>query len=87
MEETNQKQIRRTNNSSAFYFIEPESGSDANETAMKLMQVNGVREVHITEGAYGFIVKAKAEHAKELQLQLPKSMKVQSAASHCRYSK
>ncbi len=41
-----------------FYLVNPKEGTDANEIAKKLLNFNGVKEVYITEGAHGFVVKA-----------------------------
>ena len=43
-----------------FYFIKPVPGNDADSLASMLLLLEGVEEVHITEGEYGLIVKAKA---------------------------
>jgi hypothetical protein len=43
----------------AFYLIEPRDNSDADRFARKLIASKHVKEVYVTEGACGFIVKAK----------------------------
>jgi hypothetical protein len=43
----------------AFYLIEPRDNSDADRFARKLIASKHVKEVYVTEGAYGFIVKAR----------------------------
>jgi DNA-binding Lrp family transcriptional regulator len=42
------------------YLMNPKSGSAACEIAEKLMKISAVEEVLVTEGDYGFMVKAKA---------------------------
>ena len=42
-----------------FYFIKPVPGNDAGSLANMLLLLKGVEEVHITDGEYGLIVKAR----------------------------
>lgn len=59
-----------------FYLVNPQSGASASKTAAKLMKISGVSEVIITEGRYGFIVRAQAETA-------PQGRRVYSAIQSC----
>lgn len=80
-------EIRRSANAVEFYFIEPGIGANADDIAMRLIRLSCVKEVHITEGACGFVVKAKQRNAGELAAKISKQMKIQIATSHCRYTK
>ena len=42
-----------------FYFIEPRENADADLLAEKLISLKPVEEVFLTDGDYGFIVKAR----------------------------
>jgi len=54
----NRKGIRRIANGYHYFFVKPNSKENVHETAEKLMGIKSVREVAITEGHFGFIVKA-----------------------------
>jgi hypothetical protein len=46
-----------------FYFVRPAENRDARSIASKLASLDGIREVYMTEGKYGFVVKAvEAKH-------------------------
>lgn len=42
-----------------FFFLKPISNLNADELSSKLLGVEGIEEVYITEGDYGFLVKAR----------------------------
>jgi hypothetical protein len=42
-----------------FYFIKPMPNMNANGLAAKLLALEAIEEVYVTEGDYGFLVKAK----------------------------
>jgi len=42
-----------------FYFIKPKPNTNAEELALKLIELKHVDGVFLTEGEYGFIVKAR----------------------------
>ncbi len=43
----------------SFFFIKPQTGADINELADKLVSIENVDEVCVTEGDIGYMVKAK----------------------------
>ncbi len=47
----------------AFYIIEPRENFNADRFAKRLMAFKRVREVYVTEGDCGFIVKAAAKES------------------------
>jgi DNA-binding Lrp family transcriptional regulator len=47
-----------------FYLINPERNASVNSTVKKLIGISEVDEVYVTEGEYGFMVKAKASSQK-----------------------
>jgi hypothetical protein len=56
----NGAQIKRCNGRSySFYLIEPSENANADNMAEKLITLKDVIEVNVTDGDYGFIVKAK----------------------------
>jgi hypothetical protein len=52
-----------------FYMVNPPSGAPINSTVRQLMKLESVREVHVTEGDYGFIIKAMAGRASRGSVQ------------------
>lgn len=47
------------------YFVRPKENADAGGTAEKLMMFESVKEVLLTEGDCGFVVKARFTDGKE----------------------
>jgi len=41
-----------------YFFVKPSGNEDVQKAAKKLMGIKGIREVAVTEGDYGFVVKA-----------------------------
>ena len=56
---------RRSKSQHRFYLIEPKPNVNAGEMANKLIGLETVEEVILSEGAYGFIVKVKLPNGKE----------------------
>ncbi len=50
--------IRNRSGSYDYFFVKPEGRRNVHETAQRLMRIGRIREVVITEGHYGFVVKA-----------------------------
>ncbi len=50
---------RGSRSQTRFYLIEPKPNVNANELADKLIGMETVEEVHLSDGAYGFIVKVR----------------------------
>ena len=48
-----------------FYLVEPAEDSCATNVAKKLMSLDGVTEVHVTDGQFGFVAKAQLADEKE----------------------
>lgn len=51
------KKIRSCSGSYDYLFVKPGGNGDVHSTARKLMDIDMVREVAITDGEYGFVVK------------------------------
>lgn len=74
-----------------FYMIEPQPDSNAGAVCRRIASMKGVKEVFLTEGACGYIVRA--EDSDRSHRQLIKCMPAASrgrvlvAKSHVRYSK
>ncbi len=43
----------------SFFFIKPKKSTDIDELADKLISIDGVEEVNVTQGDIGYMVKAK----------------------------
>jgi hypothetical protein len=84
--------IRRRNRGYNLFFVKPGRNADVHKTAKKLIEIERIKEVIITEGAYGFVVKADV-HYEESALDLKKEIaKVvggssRGAVCYCQYSK
>ncbi len=58
-----------------FFFLKPIPNLNADELSSKLLSVAGIEEVYITEGDYGFLVKAKtSSNDSELGNKIAESM-------------
>ena len=61
------KKFREQMNECGFFFIEPQRNTDARSTAQKLLSINNISEVFITDGDYGFIAKTNASDDRTLE--------------------
>ncbi len=85
------KEIKRVSHGYHYFFVKPGRNSNVHAAAERLMRIEGVREVSITEGEYGFVVKANEIHEgeKEVLDKISRATKGKSARAvcHCRYVK
>ncbi len=61
------KKFREQMNECGFFFIEPQRNTDARSTAQKLLSINNISEVFITDGDYGFIAKTNVSDDRTLK--------------------
>ena len=84
------KEIRRVSRGCHYFFVKPGNG-DAHKVAARLMAIEPVREVSITEGEYGFVVKTCEirEDEEEVLGKISRAAKGKSAKAvcHCQYVK
>ena len=59
------KKIRSCSGSYDYLFVKPGGNGDVHSTARKLMDIDMVREVAITEGEYGFVLKVKRAFGRQ----------------------
>ena len=76
----------------SFFFVRPGPNSNVRLVAQRLASMHHVKEVHITEGEYGFIVKSALldyEKQQELGRRIEKTAKgtSKSLVSHCEVSR
>ena len=76
----------------SFFFVRPGPNSNVRLVAQRLASMHHVKEVHITEGEYGFIVKSALldyEKQQELGRRIEKAAKgtSKSLVSHCEVSR
>ncbi len=84
----NRSNIRRVSHGYHYFFVRPGKGGNLHKAAARLMGIRKVKEVAITEGDYGFIVKADGlEGEKEVAMEITKAVGGNSkkAVCHCRY--
>jgi hypothetical protein len=83
------KRIKRVSRGYHYFFVKPGRNSDAHKAAEKLMRIEDVEEVSITEGDYGFVVKAQEPHenGKDILDSITKAVGGNSARAvcHCKY--
>ena len=83
------KGIRRVSRGYHYFFVKPGCNRDVHKAAARLMAIESVREVSITEGEYGFVVKANEIHEDEPEIlaRIGKATRGKSTAAvcHCQY--
>ena len=52
----------------SLFFIKPARGINLNDSAKELMNINTIKEVMITSGRYGFVVKCPSEIKSETEV-------------------
>ncbi len=55
------RRAKRISGRFGFVFIDPEENADANAVAEKLIAIENVEEVFVTEGDYGYLVKVRLD--------------------------
>ena len=70
--ESNRKMVAKPRSKSthlgcSFFFVKPKGSPDARIVAKRLASIRHVKEVHITEGEYGFVVKSAFLSEEEQQ--------------------
>ncbi|MEM3839282.1 MAG: hypothetical protein QXF01_01745 [Candidatus Micrarchaeaceae archaeon] len=85
------KGIRRVSRGCHYFFVKPRLNGNAHMIAAKLLALEPIREVSITEGEYGFLVKADQiyESEKDIIVRISKVVKARPsmAVCHCSYIK
>ena len=84
----NRKNIRMVSHGYHYFFVRPGRNGNVHKAAARLMAIRKVKEVAITEGDYGFVVKADGlEGEKEVVREIAKTVGGNSkkAVCHCRY--
>ncbi|MDE1834736.1 MAG: hypothetical protein KGH64_05360 [Candidatus Micrarchaeota archaeon] len=83
--------IRSVRGSYDYFFVKPSENGNAHKTARKLISLRRVREVAITEGDCGFVVKAEQVYEEEdlLKKEIADAIGCSSkkAACYCLYVK
>ncbi len=60
------KDVRKDTNNFDYFFVSPGKNANVHQTARKLIGIEKVNEVLITEGEFGFIVKTDLLDEKEM---------------------
>lgn len=84
----NRKGILRIAKGHHYFFVKPNSKENVYETAERLMEIRSVKEVAITEGHFGFVVKAE-DSARTTTNRINRIARGTSSivACHCHYVK
>jgi len=60
MHDGDHKDTKRVSTMHKFFFLKPLPNLNADALSSKLLDIDGIEEVYVTEGDYGFLVKAKS---------------------------
>ena len=82
------KEIKRVSRGYHYFFVKPKDNDSIEGTVERLMKIEHVKEVSITEGEYGFVVKTGEIREGEVEVlaQIGKAAKGKSARVVCRCS-
>ena len=87
----NGNKIRRVSHGCHYFFVRPGRNGNVHRAAAKLMGIRKVKEVAVTEGDYGFVVKAhglqEGEQAVAREITRAVGGNSKKAVCHCRYVK
>ncbi len=85
----NRSNIRRVSHGYHYFFVKPGRKTDVHTAATRLMGIREIREVAVTEGDYGFVVKAhnvdEGEKAVVREIARAVGGSSRRAVCHCRY--
>ena len=83
----NRKNIRRVSHGYHYFFVRPRRSGNVHKAAARLMGIRKVKEVAVTEGDYGFVVKAHESEGDGVVREIAKAVGGSSrkAVCHCRY--
>lgn len=74
-----------------FFFVQPRNNNDVGVTARRLIEMEHIKEVHVTTGDFGFVVRADVDEvsAEAIQRKIMKLTdgKASSVASCMKYIK
>ena len=74
-----------------FFFVQPRNNNDVGVTARRLIEMEHIKEVHVTTGDFGFVVRADVDEvsAEAIQRKIMKLTdgKMSSVASCMKYIK
>ena len=85
------KRIRRVSRGYHYFFVKPRQNGDVEKAVERLMEIDGVKEVSVTDGEYGFLVKTHADSKKSGNVldRIGKATggRAVKAVCHCQYVK
>ena len=53
------REIKRVSRGYHYFFVKPRQNGDVQKAVERLMEIDGVKEISVAEGEYGFIVKIR----------------------------
>ena len=75
-----------------YFFVKPSRKGNVHKAAKKLIEIKGIREVSVTEGDYGFVVKADFLYERDNDFLYREIIKAvggtsKKALCYCQYNK
>ncbi len=81
-----EKVIRRVSKGYHYFFVKPRKPGNVHKVAERLMRIDNVKEVSVTEGEYGFVVKAhESEEEEKVVGQITKVVGGNTIKALCHY--
>lgn len=83
----NNREIASRNGTGSLFFVMPEKCSDVRTSARKLIAIARIKEVIVTEGSYGFVVRTEpGTESKRIGKEIYKVVGGMSKVAVCHYS-
>ncbi len=82
--------IKRISYGCHYFFVKPGKNGDVHRYARRLIDLKEVHEVLVTEGEYGFVIRARERYPEEdMMKKINTLVKGDSSGvvCHCRYTK
>jgi hypothetical protein len=62
------KEVRRISHGYHYFFVKPKQNGSVDKAVARLMEIDVVKEVSVTEGEYGFVVRTNGIHEDDTEV-------------------
>ena len=78
-------EIRKVSRGHHYFFVKPKQNGSIDKAVARLMKIDVVKEVSVTEGEYGFVVRTNRIHEDDTEVlsRIRKVVKGKSAKAIC----